>query len=98
MPFGGSLGLPFPPSRVLGAPSRAPVGLASACPVRRCVVGRGSRVLSVPTPSLVSCSRFVSLAGPRRTPSPVPRRLSGGGGWRGDRAAVSSFRKRSYDS
>lgn len=54
-----------------GAPSWAPVGLASACPVRRCVVGRGPRVLSVPTrfPSVLF---LVSLAGPRRTPLRFP--------------------------
>ena len=33
-----------PPSRGSGSPPWAPVGLASACPVRRCVVGRGPRV------------------------------------------------------
>ena len=45
---GGSLGLPFPRRHAAvagsGSPPWAPVGLASACPVRRCVVGRGPRV------------------------------------------------------
>lgn len=77
-----------------GAPSWAPVGLASACPVRRCVVGRGPRVCRSRPAFLVSCLLF-SLAGPRRTPLRSPRRLSGGGGWRGGlcRRQLSSERK-----
>lgn len=76
-----------------GAPSWAPVGLASACPVRRCVVGRGPRVLSVPTrfPSVLSSC----LAGrPEANPSPLsPAASPGAVGGEGDCAAVSSHPK-----
>lgn len=88
---GGSRGLPFLTRRVAvpearrrvrgsGAPSRAPVGLASACPVRRCVVGREPRVcrsLLFPSrPALVAlCLFFACLAGrPEANPSPLAER------------------------
>lgn len=47
-PVPEAAGLPFPRHAAVvagsGSPPWAPVGLASACPVRRCVVGRGPRV------------------------------------------------------
>lgn len=102
MRFGGSLGLPFPTCHAAVAGFGSPLSGARGArlrvpgsPVRR----RSRAPVSVgPDPLSSVVLSLVSLAGPRRTPSPVPRRLSGGGGWRGDRAAVSSFRKRSYDS
>lgn len=81
---GGGFGSPLLGAR--GARLRVP-----GSPVRR---RSRAPCLSVPTrfPSVVS---LVSLAGPRRTPLRSPRRLSGGGGWRGGlcRRQLSSERK-----
>ena len=79
-----------PPSRGLGAPLGRPWG----SPPRARFAGASSVAGPVsvgpdPLPSVVLS--LVSLAGPRRTPLRFPRRLSVGGGWRGDRAAVSTF-------
>ena len=76
----GGLGAPL--GRPWGSPPRARFAGASS------VAGPVS-VGPDPLPSVVLS--LVSLAGPRRTPLRFPRRLSGGGGWRGDRAAVSTF-------
>lgn len=87
-----------PPSRGLGAPSWAPVGLASACPVRRCVVGRGAPCLSVPTLSL-SCSRlsrWPARGEPLSGPPAASPGAAGGGGTVPPSAL--SERKNSYDS
>lgn len=98
-------GRPFPRRAAAvvgsGAPSRAPVGLASACPVRRCVVGRGPRVRRSRPALLVflSLSRWPARGEPLSVPPPP---LSGGGGWRGGlcrrQLSLSERKKRSYDS
>lgn len=75
-----------------GAPSWAPVGLASACPVRRCVVGRGPRVCRSRPAFLVSCllSRWPARGEPLSAP---PAASPGAAGGEGDCAAVSSHPK-----
>lgn len=89
-------GRPFPRRAAAvvgsGAPSRAPVGLASACPVRRCVVVRGPRVCRSRPALLVflSLSRWPARGEPPlRSPAASP----GAAGGEGDCAAVSSLPK-----
>lgn len=72
-------GWPFPRRAAAvvgsGAPSRAPVGLASACPVRRCVVGRGPRVCRSRPALLVflSLCRWPARGEPLSVPPPPLR-------------------------
>lgn len=85
--FGGSPRTPVPraaggrsrgaPRSGFGSPPWAPVGLSSACPVRRCVVGRGPRACRCfpflsPGPLFLFSASPSCLAGrPEANPSPL---------------------------